>query len=78
MTDTTIMKVQSASSPRTDAGKVFLVSGKHLAMRMWDNEAPNEGKPAHTSDYETVGYVISGRAELEIAGQTVRLEPGDS
>ncbi|WP_335645598.1 cupin domain-containing protein [Microvirga ossetica] len=24
------------------------------------------------------GYVISGRAELEIEGQTVRLEPGDS
>ena len=25
-----------------------------------------------------VGYVLSGRAELEIEGQTVRLEPGDS
>ncbi|WP_338105692.1 cupin domain-containing protein [Microvirga tunisiensis] len=29
-------------------------------------------------EYEVVGYVLSGRAELEIEGQTVRLEPGDS
>ena len=27
---------------------------------------------------ETVGYVISGRAELHIEGQVVDLEPGDS
>ena len=29
-------------------------------------------------DYETVGYVISGRAELTVERQTIRLEPGDS
>ena len=28
--------------------------------------------------YETVGYVISGRAELLSEGQTVVLAPGDS
>ena len=27
---------------------------------------------------ETVGYVIAGRAELTIEGQTIRLESGDS
>ena len=34
--------------------------------------------PVTERDYETVGYVISGRAELDLEGQTVRLEPGDS
>jgi quercetin dioxygenase-like cupin family protein len=29
-------------------------------------------------EYETVGYVISGRAELHLEGQMVLLEPGDS
>jgi quercetin dioxygenase-like cupin family protein len=29
-------------------------------------------------DYETVGYVISGRAELRLEGQTLMLEAGDS
>ncbi|AKV00608.1 hypothetical protein AKJ09_07271 [Labilithrix luteola] len=29
-------------------------------------------------DYEVVGYVLSGRAELHIEGQVVRLDPGDS
>ena len=78
MNDTTIKKVQSSNSPRTEKGQVFLASGVHLAMRMWDNEQPTDAKNMHANDYETVGYVISGRAELDIAGQTVRLEPGDS
>jgi quercetin dioxygenase-like cupin family protein len=47
-------------------------------MRMWRDEPPSRDKPAHRQEYEVVGYVISGRAELEIEGQTVRLEPGDS
>ena len=34
--------------------------------------------PVTERDYGTVGYVISGRAELDLEGQTVRLEPGDS
>ena len=29
-------------------------------------------------EYETVGYVLKGRAELTLEGQTVRLEAGDS
>jgi quercetin dioxygenase-like cupin family protein len=47
-------------------------------MRLWRDEPPTQDKPARKHDYEVVGYVISGRAELEIEGQTVRLEPGDS
>ena len=29
-------------------------------------------------EYEVVGYVIEGRAELHLEGQTVKLEPGNS
>jgi quercetin dioxygenase-like cupin family protein len=45
---------------------------------MWENEPPAEAKPASTRDYETVGFVIAGRAELHVEGQTVALGPGDS
>jgi quercetin dioxygenase-like cupin family protein len=47
-------------------------------MRLWEDEPPGEAKDVTARDYETVGYVIKGRAELHIEGQTVILEPGDS
>jgi quercetin dioxygenase-like cupin family protein len=47
-------------------------------MRLWENEPPGERKPPTVRDYETVGYVLSGRAELHLEGQMVLLEPGDS
>lgn len=78
MADTTVTKVSSAHSPTGDQGEVYLASGKRVSMRMWRDEPPSQGKPGSKHDYEVVGYVISGRAELEIEGQTVRLEPGDS
>jgi quercetin dioxygenase-like cupin family protein len=78
MADTTIIKVSSQHSPRGDKGQKYLASGKNVAMRMWQDEQPAEAKPATTRDYETVGYVVKGRAELQLEGQTVRLEPGDS
>ena len=31
-----------------------------------------------TREYEVVGYVLAGRAELHIEGQMVTLAPGDS
>jgi quercetin dioxygenase-like cupin family protein len=78
MTDTTVTKVSSAHSPTGDQGEVYLASGKRVSMRLWRDEPPTRDKPSRKHEYEVVGYVISGRAELEIAGQTVRLEPGDS
>jgi quercetin dioxygenase-like cupin family protein len=56
----------------------YLASGKTVSMRLWEHEAPNTEKTSHRRDYETVGYVIEGRAELHIEGQTVLLEPGNS
>lgn len=77
MRDTTIMKVSSAHSPRGEMGQLYLASGKSISMRLWE-EDPGEAKPETQRDYETVGYVISGRAEFFIEGQTVLLEQGDS
>lgn len=79
MADTTLTKIAGANSPTGPGGEVHLASGKSLAMRMWREEQPTDGdKPPSRRDYETVGYVVSGRAELVSEGQTVRLEPGDS
>jgi quercetin dioxygenase-like cupin family protein len=75
--DTTVKKVDSSRSPAGDMGQLYLVSGKHVAMRLWD-EAPGAEKSETTRPYETVGYVIHGRAELELAGQKLLLAAGDS
>ena len=78
MSDTSVKKVDSSNSPKGQLGQKYLASGKSLSMRLWENEPPNEPKEPSTREYETVGYVISGRAELHIEGQMVLLEPGDS
>ncbi|HEY9747563.1 MAG TPA: cupin domain-containing protein [Allocoleopsis sp.] len=78
MSNTTIIKVQSAQSPHGEMGQKYLAGGVSLAMRMWENEQPGEAKPETHRDYETVGYVIQGRAELHLEGQMVLLETGDS
>lgn len=75
--DTTVIKIDSTHSPRGDGGLTYLASGVRLAMRRWD-EDPGELTEEHTRDYEVIGYVITGRAELHTEGQMVRLEPGDS
>ncbi len=77
MAETTVTKVDSDFSPRGKMGQKYLASGKSIAMRLWEEE-PREGKEPTAREYETVGYVISGRAELHIEGQMIRLEPGDS
>jgi quercetin dioxygenase-like cupin family protein len=78
MTDTTVKKVSAAHSPEGEMGQKYLVSGKRVSMRLWEAEPPGQEKALSVRDYETVGYVISGRAELRLEGQTVTLEPGDS
>jgi len=77
MGDTTVTKVNSTYSPAGEHGQKYLASGKTVALRLW-HESPREKKTASKRDYETAGYVIGGHAELEIEGQTVKLEPGDS
>jgi quercetin dioxygenase-like cupin family protein len=78
MNDTTVKKVNSSTSPTGEMGQKYLVSGKSLAMRLWESEPSEASKPEQTREYETVGYVIAGRAELHLEGQVIKLEPGDS
>lgn len=76
--DTTVHKIDSSHSPRGGMGQKYLATGVRLGMRLWEEEAPGDPEPMHAREYETVGYVIKGRAELLIEGQKVILEPGDS
>jgi len=78
MGDTSVMKVSSGNSPRGAEGQKYLASGVTLSMRMWEEQEPGRSKEPRARDYETVGYVISGRAELHTEGQVLILEPGDS
>lgn len=77
MRDTTILKVDSAHSPSGAKGEKHLAMSKSMAMRLWEEEA-GETKPATHQEYETIGYVIAGRAELHSEGQLLLLNPGDS
>ncbi len=78
MSDTTVKKIDSTHSPKGKLGQKYLASGKTLSMRLWENEQPSEDKQPTSREYETVGYVINGRAELHIEGQMILLEPGSS
>jgi quercetin dioxygenase-like cupin family protein len=78
MPDTTIKKVETGSSPKGEMGQRYLVAGKRVSMRIWIDEPGGKLKGPSTRDYETVGYVISGRAKLDLEGQTLNLKSGDS
>lgn len=77
MADSTAKKLDTAQAPNGAQGQKYLASGKHVAMRLWD-VGPGGDAPAAKRDYETVGFVIGGRAELHIEGQVIQLRPGDS
>jgi quercetin dioxygenase-like cupin family protein len=78
MGDSSVKKVQSKTSPKGALGQKYLASGIHVSMRLWEDEQPGEPKPESSRDYETVGYVIKGKAELHLEGQMILLEAGDS
>jgi quercetin dioxygenase-like cupin family protein len=78
MTDRSVKKVTSEYSPKGEMGQKYLASGIHLSMRIWENLPVAPANPQTQRDYETVGYVIKGRAELQLEGQMILLEPGDS
>ncbi|MFO7678569.1 MAG: cupin domain-containing protein [Chloroflexota bacterium] len=76
--DTTLKKIDSRHSPTGSRGQKYLASGVSVAMRLWEKKEPGQDKPFHTRPYETVGYVIAGRAKLYLGEQTAVLEQGDS
>ncbi len=78
MANESVDKVNEGSAPRGQMGQRYLASGESVSMRLWDGEEPGEPKPEAARPYETVGYVISGRAELRLEGEVVSLGAGDS
>ena len=73
----TLVIVSSHGTEAGTDGEVQLAAGAHMSMRLWRNEEPHDKAP-HKSAYETLGYVIAGRAELTIEGQVAQLSPGVS
>ena len=65
------------ATPQPD-GRIDLARGVESSMRLWRDERPGADKPAASRPYETVGYVLAGRAELHIEGDIVPLAAGDS
>ena len=78
MSDTTIKKVEADTSPKGEMGQRYLVAGKRVSMRIWIDEPGGKLKGPSSREYETVGYVISGSARLDVEGQTLNLKRGDS
>ena len=76
MSDLSTMNIDDAETGAMR--QKYLVAGSDLALRLWHEEAPGEAGPMHRRDYETVGYVVSGRVELNVGGATVELTAGDS
>ena len=69
----------SAGAAETGAmGQKYLIAGDAVALRMWHEESPSDGGKPHTRDYETVGYVVSGKVEVTVDGETASLSAGDS
>jgi len=71
-------KIAKSDAPRGDQGQRFLAAGQSVALRLWEAEAVGEIQSKTTRDYEVVGFVLSGRAELHFDSQVTHLEPGDS
>jgi hypothetical protein len=61
---TTVMKVNLLIRQRVKWVKVP-GTGKTVSMRLWEDEQPDE-LTWTLREYETVGYVIKGKAELHI------------
>jgi len=78
MADTTVTKVDSAYSPKGKLGQKYLATGKSIAMRLWDETAHESKEQDVAREYETVGFVLEGSAELELEGQRILLKTGDS
>ncbi len=77
-TNSRVSKVEAAEVEAGEMGQRYLAAGSRVAMRLWAAQQPSEGKPEAARDYETVGYVVLGRARLRAGDQTLELEPGDS
>lgn len=79
MTDDVVQDVVQKDDADTGAmGQRQLASGESMAMRLWDRQPPGDAEQPVARDYETVGYVVSGRVELTVGEDVLDLGPGAS
>ncbi|TSA87191.1 cupin domain-containing protein [Deinococcus detaillensis] len=73
-------KLSRSETQHGKDGQHHLIKGEKGSVRLWHNEEPsaNSDTTLHSHAYETLGYVVSGRMELVLSGQTIALEAGDS
>lgn len=71
-------KISVTAASTGGMGQRYLAAGSRVAMRLWLEQPTTSGKPEAARDYETVGYVISGRARLVAGEDRLELGPGDS
>jgi quercetin dioxygenase-like cupin family protein len=73
-----IPQIVAKSEARTgDMGQKYLVTGKDVALRSWE-EAVGEMSEAGARNYETVGFLLSGKLQFELGSEVAELKPGDS
>ena len=65
------------STETGEMGQEYLVTGKDVAMRRWEEDVCEFGEE-RSRDYETVGCVLEGAFELDLDGESVKLVSGDS
>jgi quercetin dioxygenase-like cupin family protein len=70
--------IDAEHTRKSTSGERHLAKGQAISMRMWDAEPAGIEKRPAKRDYETVGYVIKGRAEITIEGEVAMLTPGSS
>jgi quercetin dioxygenase-like cupin family protein len=70
------LNFQLSGVRRSDRRQKYLVADKRVSMRLWIDEPGGRLKAPTTRDYETVGYVISGSARLDVAKS--KPQAGDS
>ena len=70
--------VNRNEAPSGPMGQRFLAATDTLGMRLWENQQPGAAEPTVARDYETVGYVVSGRVEVTVGTSVLDLGPGDS
>lgn len=78
MTQQSQYRVSLHDTTRGENGEHHLIRGENSSMRLWHREEPSADKPERTQPYETLGYVIEGRMDLIVNGETVSLGPGDA
>ena len=76
--DDGVGKITVTAASTGEMGQRYLAAGSRVGMRLWAEQPTSNGKPQAARDYETVGYVVSGRARLVTGDEALDLGPGDS